>query len=314
VWGPGPGHSIRHYFRDGQTLNWTLAETLPQVSLAPNYTTNGYDCAGVPSFFGSTYFRNFEGIYLSTARQLRQCFFDQLASKWIDRGLFGPSDADGVPGVIQTNTGAPGNFEVVVRRSNGTLDNWLRDNADNTGQWTQRANFGTGILLSGAALTQRWAPGGSMTVGTAAGLDVVCVTTGNRMQRWWRDDVNNKPWVACETFGTNVASPPVMIRGQYGATEETVPGNYELGVAVNGEIQHWWTPGNPEPGTGSEWSQSATFGTNLAGQKVSAVLGLIESSFPFNLELVALLTNGSLQHFWRDGAGWHAGPVFGTEL
>jgi hypothetical protein len=49
----------------------------------------------------------------------------------------------------------------------------------------------------------------------------------------------------------------------------------------------------------------------VAGQKVQEVLGLIESSFGFDLELIALLTDGSLQHFWRDGAGWHAGLVFG---
>ena len=43
VWTPGPGNVVRHYFRDGQSLNWSLAETLPQVSLPPNFNTNGYD-------------------------------------------------------------------------------------------------------------------------------------------------------------------------------------------------------------------------------------------------------------------------------
>jgi hypothetical protein len=134
------------------------------------------------------------------------------------------------------------------------------------------------------------------------------------MQRWWRDDPNSKPWAACETFGSNVDSPPVMIRSQYGASEETVPGNYELCVAVNGSIEHWWTSGNPEPTTTASWSKSATFATNVTGIKVEQVLGLIESSFGFDLELIALLSDGSLQHFWRDGGGWHCGPVFGSTV
>ncbi|MGD0777693.1 MAG: C1 family peptidase [Candidatus Solibacter sp.] len=314
VWAPGPGNVIRHYYRDGQTQNWSLAETLPQVSLAPKFNTNGYDCAGIPSVLGSTYFRNFEVIYLTTAKQLRQCFFDQLSGKWVDRGPFGPTDAAGIPGFIQINVGAPGNFEVVVRRAAGVLENWWRDNAGNNAQWASKGTFGTGILLSGPTLVQRWAKGGVPDVSVPAGLDLVCVTTGNKMQRWWRDDPNAKGWVACETFGTNVASPPVMIRSQYGASEETVPGNYELCVAVGGSIQHWWASGNPEPTTTATWNLSATFATNVAGQKVQEVLGLIESSYGFDLELIALLTDGSLQHFWRDGAGWHAGPVFGSTL
>jgi hypothetical protein len=323
VWSQGPGNVIRHYYRDGQTLNWALGETLPQVSLAPNFTTNGYDCAGTPSVIGSTYFRNFEVIYQTTAGQLRHCYYDQVGAQWNDAGPFGPLDAqgkvltswcDGIPGFMQINIGAPGNFEVVVRTPTGVLQNWWRDNVSNSGQWALKATFGTNILLSGATLVQRWAQGGLLTVGTPAGLDLVCVTTSNTMQRWWRDDPNSKPWVACETFGTNVASPPVMIRSQYGASEETVPGNYELCVAVDGSIQHWWTNGNPEPTTTATWTHSATFATNVAGQKVQEVLGLIESSFGFDLELIALLTDGSLQHFWRDGAGWHAGPVFGSTL
>jgi hypothetical protein len=331
VWTPGPGGIIRHYYRDGGTLNWTLAETLPQVGI-PNVATAGYDCYGVPSATGSTYFRNFEVIYQAIPYeqvnmqytvtppvpngkpicQLRHYLYDQLDGKWTDRGLFGPSDTGGIAGFTQVNTGAPGNFEVVVRRDSGVLENWWRDNAGNTGDWAAKATFGSNILLSGATLAQRWATNGELGVNLPAGLDYVCVTGGKVMQRWFRDDINNKPWAACETFGANVESPPVMIRSEFGASSETVPGNYELCVAVNGMIEHWWTPGNPEPGLHATWIRSASFSTNQRERKVKQVLGLVEGSFGFNLEVVAELDNGGLQHFYRDGSGWQSGPVFGT--
>jgi hypothetical protein len=317
VWAPGPGDVIRHYFQNGKTLKWSLEETLPEVTLSDN--KKGYDCAGVPSVFGSTYFRNFEVTYQAcastengtTTKQLRPCLYDQATKKWIDHGLFGPTDTDGVAGFIQINVGAPGNFEVVVRRSNGVLENWWRDNVSNAGKWQSKGSFGSDILLSGPALVQRWAANGDPGVGVPAGLDLVCVTKHHTMQRWWRDDPNNSWWVACETFGSNVKTPPVMIRSQFGATDETVPGNYELCVAVQGCIEHWWMPGNPEPGATAQWTFAETFGTTVVGRQVKQVLGLMESSYG-NLELVAELDDGSLQHFSKDGSGWHARAIFGS--
>jgi hypothetical protein len=115
------------------------------------------------------------------------------------------------------------------------------------------------------------------------------------MQRYWRNDPVAMTWQACETFGSGITSPPVMIEGQYGMSDETKPGNYELCVVVNDAIQHWYTasPTNAS----ATWTMSASF-----GQNVQQVLGLIQSSFGFNLELVALLKDGSLQHFWRSAA------------
>jgi hypothetical protein len=314
LWSPAPGNAIRHYYRDGHSNNWSLAETLPMVSLPPAFNTQGYDCANVPSVLGSTYYRNFEVIYMTTSGQLHHFLYDQIGGKWIDRGLFGPMDTAGIAGFIQINVGAPGNFEVVVRRATGQLENWWRDNVDNNAAWASKATFGSDIRLSGATLVQRWAKDGAPDVSLPAGLDLVCVTAKNTMQRWWRDDPNITTWVPCEEFGNNILSPPVMIRSQFGATDETEPGNYELCVAVDGSVEHWWAVGNPEPGTTATWTNAAIFQTNVAGQQIKQVLGLIESSYGFDLEVVAELDDGSLQHFWRDGGGWHPGPVFGTVL
>jgi C1A family cysteine protease len=319
VWAPGPKNVVQHFEQNGATLEWSLVEILPEESLAPDFKKKGNDCAGAPTVFGSTYFRNFEILYLTTARQLRHRFFDQLTGTWVDYGPLKNSvkpspyiDADGVPGFIQISPGTPGHFEIVVRNKNGALDNWSRDDSANDAAWTLKATFGKDIRLSGATLMQRWAAKGEPYADLPAGLDFVCVTKDKTLQRWWRDDPNKAGWVACETFANNVDSAPVMIRSQFGASDETVPGNYELCVAVDGSIEHWWMKGNPEPGTSGEWTMSEIFQTDQQGRKVKQVLGMIESSYGFDLEVIAELDNGDLQHFSRDGAGWHAKIVFGS--
>jgi len=319
VFAQGPGGAVRHYVQNGKTLEWSLHETLPEVTLAPDFKKKGNDCAAQPTVFGSTYFRNFEILYLTTANELRHRLFDQTSQTWIDHGPLKNAavkpaapimSAGGVPGFIQAAPGAPGNFELVVKNSQGGLDNWWRDDANNNAKWALKATFGANVRLSGATLVQRWAKGGAPYADLPAGLDLVCVTGEKVMQRFWRDDPNKAGWVACETFGNNVDSPPVMIRSQFGATDETVPGNYELCVAVDGAIEHWWMNGNPEPTTSGSWTMSEIFQTDRKGRKVKQVLGMVESSYGFDLEVVAELDNGALQHFSRDGAGWHAREVF----
>jgi hypothetical protein len=53
-----------------------------------------------------------------------------------------------------------------------------------------------------------------------------------------------------------------------------------------------------------QWLHSATFGHNVA-----TVVALLEGSFGFNLEVVVLRTDNRLQHYWRDGGGWHEGAI-----
>jgi hypothetical protein len=68
-------------------------------------------------------------------------------------------------------------------------------------------------------------------------------------------------------------------------------------------VQHWW---RNNQALGFPWTMSATFGTGVA-----CVLALLEGSFGFNLEVIVLRQDGMLQHYWRDGAGWHPGAVIG---
>ena len=323
LWTVAPGNAIRHYWRDGVSLNWSLAETV------------GNDCAASPCARGTTYNRNFEYVYKTTGSQLHHRYFDQASGQWFDGGVFGPNNVAGIPGFIQSNYGAPGNFEVVFETETvsrlldtekvaeavpvlkapvatgiepikpfpiptplvtTSLQHYWRNNSGGNA-WEAGPVFGSGIKASSATLNQRF----------DNGLDVIAVTSAGTMQRYWRNDPVAMNWQACETFGSGVQSPPVMVQGMYGASDETVPGNYELCVAVNGAIQHWYAA---HPTTASAvWTMSASFGSN-----VQQVLGLIQSSFGFNLELIALLSNGSLQHFWRSSTdlSWNAGPIVGS--
>jgi hypothetical protein len=281
----GTNSSVQHWWRqggEGGDFSWHKG---------PSFGSN---CAACPTFSGTTYNRNFEMIYLTTTRRLHHWYFDQAGGQWHDGGEFGPSDAAGIPGFIQGNYGAPGNFEVVVRTADGELNHWWRDDGP-PWAWHDGGRFGGNIAYSGGSLVQSH-------YGTQGNLELVAVTTGGQMQHFWRDDDHGNVWHSGVMFGSNVHSPPCMIEGQFGAGNENAVGNFELCVAVGGQVQHWWRNNS----SAMQWSQSATF-----GHDVQAVASLIESSFGFNLEVIVLRTDQRLQHYWRDGGGWHEGPIIG---
>jgi hypothetical protein len=254
----------------------------------------GNDAAVCPTLTATTYGRNFEAVYLTTSNRLHHWWFDQANHTWNDGGVFGPTDAYGVPGFIQGNYGAPANPEVVIRTTDGRLNLWWRDNGA-PWAWHDGGRFASGVAYSGAALVQG-------RDGSHGSLEVVCVLANGQMQHWWRDDDNGFIWKLRDTFGTGISSPPCMIEGQFGATDERQGGNYELCVAVGGTVEHWWRNNNGD----KLWRKSATF-----GHDVMAVAGLVEGSFGFNLEAIVLRWDRQLQHYWRDGAGWHEGPIIG---
>lgn len=281
--GVGASSSVQHWWRqggDGGDFSWHKG---------PSFGSN---CAACPTFTGTTYNRNFEMVYLTTTRRLHHWYFDQAGGQWHDGGEFGPTDAVGIPGFIQSNYGAPGNFEVVVRTADGRLNHWWRDDGP-PWAWHDGGRFGGGIAYSGASLVQSH-------YGNQGNLELVAVTFGGQMQHFWRDDDHGNVWHAGVMFGSNILSPPCMIEGQFGAGNENAVGNFELCVAVNGSVQHWWRNNS----SAMQWSQSATF-----GHGVLAVTSLIEGSFGFNLEVIVLRTDQRLQHYWRDGGGWHEGPI-----
>lgn len=276
------GSQVKHWWRDNSTagLPWHAGPLFAN------------DAAVCPTLTETSYNRNLELVYLTTGHRLHHWWRDQNTGSWHDGGIFGPADAAGVPGFIQGSYNAPGNFEVVVRTQDGKLNHWWRDG----GGWHDGGRFGSAVALSGPALVQS-------TYGSNGNLELVATTSAGQMQHFWRDDDHGFVWHPGSSFGAGVSSPPCMIQGQYGMGSEFAMGNFELCVAVSGQVQHWWR--NNAGGGG--WAQSATFGHDVA-----AVAGLVEGSFGFNLEMIALRTDRQLQHYWRDGAGWHEGVVIGA--
>ena len=203
----------------------------------------------------------------------------------------------GIPGFIQGNYGAPGNFEVAVRTADGRLNHWWRDNGP-PWNWHDGGRFANDVAYSGPALVQS-------RYGAQGNLELVCTLSDGRMQHWWRDNDHGMTWNPGPTFGSGVASPPCMIEGEFGSGSENAVGNFELCVAAGGQVQHWWRNNQGD----MAWINSATFGHDAL-----SVVSLVEGSYGFNLEAIVLRTDGMLQHYWRDGAGWHEGPVIGSTM
>ncbi len=191
----------------------------------------------------------------------------------------------------------------MILRSTGVLEHWTKHNSfpwtKPPGTWYLRQQFGSGIAYAGAALVQSRLGVADILEYDQGELHYVCVGTDNQMRHFRRASATAS-WQLVATFGGGIMSTPVMIEGQFGAQNELDVGNFELCVASLGQIQHWWRNNHG----GTSWNHSATFGSG-----VSRVVGLLQGSFGFNLEVVAQMQNGTHQHFWRDAGGWHQGVV-----
>ena len=277
-----PGAKIRLWWRDNNVAG------IPWKANA----LFGSNAAANPTLTQTTYDRNLECVYVNNSRRLHHWWRPEGGGDWRDGGIFGPTDAVGVPGFIQANYGAPGNFELVVRTADNKLCHWYRMG----GVWYESVRFASNVAFSGASLVQSH-------YGTKDNFELVCVLSDGQMQHWWRDNDNNDAWKTTVKFGSGVSSPPCMIEGVYGSANERSVGNFELCVAVGGKVQHWW---RNNVGDGN-WYKSATF-----GHDVKSVISLIQGSYGFYLEVIVLRTDNKLQHYWRDGAGWKEGVIIGS--
>ncbi|MBA2446786.1 MAG: peptidase C1A [Chloroflexi bacterium] len=273
------------------------------------------DAATMPAATASTYNRDFELVYRRTAASgggLHHWRFSQTSRKWVDGGIFGPSNAASVPGFIQSNHNAPGDFEVVVKTASTgpvqQLSHWTRENGYTStrprGTWYPQESFGSNVAASGPALVQSHVGITELPENGLGRLEVVCVLNDGFMEHFSRAPGPGASWQSEGTFGEGGAhGPPCMIEGQFNCPNEWSLGDFELCVAVGDQFQHWRWSDPPGPGARS-WNREHTYGSN-----VKEVVALIESSFTFQLELIVLRTDDRLQHYWRAGAGWHAGDI-----
>ena len=221
----------RHLWRDGGIggFVWNKAAMLAN----PNDIAAGAGCVGQLAATSTTYNRNFEAVYWELSGRLRHWWMDQRDTSWHDAGQFGPTDTEGYPAFIQSNYGTPGNLEVVVRRRGGLLNRWWREGAPNYA-WHDGGTITDGVKMRGPSLLQA-------NVGKQGNFYLASVSDFGTMQLWWRDDDHDHVWKRGEVFGRNVGEKPIRkIQGQFDATDELTPGNFELCVVVNGEVQHWW--------------------------------------------------------------------------
>lgn len=131
-------------------------------------------------------------------------------------------------------------------------------------------------------------------------LHYVATVSGGSLAHFRRASTG-ADWARIDTFGAGATEAPCLIEGTYGAGNEAGIGNFELCDPVaGGQIEHWWRY-NTSPGP---WTRSAVFGAD-----VRRVLGLLQSTYGTDLELIAERTDGRVQHYWRDGNGWHPGPI-----
>ena len=76
--------------------------------------------------------------------------------------------------------------------------------------------------------------------------------------------------------------------------------DFELCVGVNGAIEHWWRHNV----SNCQWFKSATFGSAIC-----RVVALLQGTYGTNLELIAERTDGTFEHYFRDGRGWQAAGI-----
>jgi hypothetical protein len=157
------GTNLEHWYRENADPNrpWVRVRVVrSDDQWRDTFHDDALDC---PAAVQSTFNRNYELVYRTSYRYLRHVYYDQTSGWWNDATIFGPIDPVGVPGFIQSNRGAPGDFEVVIVTQSGQAEHWTKHNSapwtHQPGEWYLRERFGTGFSHGGASLVQSlWVP------------------------------------------------------------------------------------------------------------------------------------------------------------
>jgi hypothetical protein len=292
---------IEHWYRENSTSAPTWNRVGPISSPDP-WRPLPADAVDVPAVVQSSFNRNFELVYRCSENRLHHAYFDQASGWWFNAATIGVAGALGIPGFVQSDRGAPGDFEIIAVRDTGVAEHWTKHNSAPwtrwAGEWYFRESFGSTFRYSGPSLVQSRLGLTGVPENNRGELHYVSATSAGEMEHWRRP--TGGTWQRQSVFGNGVTSGPALIEGTYGAGDESGVGNFELCVVAGGRIQHWWRHNLSL----SPWNLSGEFGDGAA-----RVVGLLQGTYGTNLELIVQRVDGRYQHYWRDGAGWHAGVV-----
>jgi hypothetical protein len=125
---------VEHWYREHADPAFPWQRVGLVRSADPWRGTFGNDVLDHPATIQSSFNRNSELVYRTSFRRLRHLYFDQTSGDWYDATLLGPTDPIGIPGFVQCDRGAPGDFETVVITPAGTAEHWTKHNG---APWTR---------------------------------------------------------------------------------------------------------------------------------------------------------------------------------
>lgn len=294
--------SIVHDWQEAGVGLWNSAGIVRSIDDWRGFPMDALDC---PAAVQSSFNRNFELIYRSSMGQLRHIYFDQASKMWFDATLFGPSKPAGIPGFVQGNRGAPGDFEVAVMTQAGVVQHWTKHNGSPwtkpPGTWYLRAAIGSGMAAAGPALVSSRLNLTSELEQETGELHYVC-SSGSDL-RHFRWSAATGAWVQVAAFGANSYSGPCMIESLNSTGNELSAGNLEVFVETANQVEHWSRPVPTPGGPATAWNLSATFGAD-----VLRVIGALQGSASV-FEVYVERTDGRYQQYSRPSAAWMAGPI-----
>lgn len=296
------GTSIVHDWQEPGTGVWNNGGAVQSTDDWRGFPEDALDC---PAAVQSTFNRNYELIYRSNFHQLRHVYYDQASKMWFDATLLGPSEPRGIPGFVQGNRGAPGDFEVVVMTSMGEVQHWTKHNGSPwthpPGTWYQQATLTTSATAAGPALVSSRRGLTSELEQETGELHYVCAA-GSTLLHFRRSSPTGT-WSQVATFGAAPYTGPCMIETIDAWGNELDAGQLELFVGTGGQIEHWILP------PPSLWLSTPTWQRlTIFGADVQRVIGALQGSSTL-LEVYVERTDGRYQVWTRSGIYWVAGPI-----
>ena len=297
------GMGIVHDWQEAGTGPWNNAGVVRSVDEWRPIPSDALDC---PAVVQSTFNRNYELIYRSSYGRLRHIYYDQHSQWWFDATLLGPTNPRGIPGFVQGNRGAPGDFEVVVMTDTGAVEHWTKHNSspwtNRPGTWYKRATLTMSGTAGGPALVSSRRNLTSELEQETGELHYVCAS-GSQLLHFARSSASGS-WSQIAGFGgAGPYTGPCMIETLNETGDELEAGPLQLFVETGNQIEHWYLPALSHWVPFPTWNQVTTFGAD-----VRRVIGALQGSASL-LEVYVERTDGRYQEYTRSGINWVAGAI-----